>query len=262
MDVDATEEEGEHEVFIMDAPQSITDEDVKEFFEGCGKITNIKWLSKDGQFTGKGFVKFSSKSAIAKAVALSGQECAGSAITIQEPRNPASNASGPAGPSNTVFMGNISDQCTEDDIRTLFKDCGEISEIRWGSKDGVFAGFGFCEFVDTDAPIKAVELTGTEICGREIRLDVAAGRRDGARGGRGGRGGFGDRGGRGGRGRGGFGDRGGRGGFGDRGGRGSFGGRGGRGGFGDRGGRGGRGGFGGDRGGRGRGGPRGAHKRF
>lgn len=96
-------------------------------------------------------------------------------------------------------------------------------------EDGRPKGFAHVEFETHEAAKAALELNGSNLDGRDLRLDLSSGSRGGGFGGRGGRGG--DRGGF----RGGF--RGGdRGGFrgGDRGGRGGFrGGRGGRGGFGN-----------------------------
>jgi len=142
----------------------------------------------------------------------------------------------------TVFIGNLSFNIQDENIKEVFADCGEVIDIRWVSdkETGAFKGFGFVEFAEVEGAKAALNHIGESVLGREIRIDPATNKP-----GPGGRGGF-----RGGRGddRGGF--RGGRGG--DRGGfRGGF--RGGRGDGGFRGGRGGdRGGFRG-----GRGGPRG-----
>lgn len=95
-------------------------------------------------------------------------------------------------------------------------------------EDGRPKGFAHIEFESHDAAKSALDLNGSDLDGRALRLDLSSGSRGGGSGFGGGRGRSGDRGGfRGGRG--GFGDRG----FGDRGGRGGRGGfRGGRGGFG------------------------------
>ena len=136
--------------------------------------------------------------------------------------------------SDTLFVGNISFEATNDLVSEAFAECGSIMSVRLPTdmETGAPKGFGYVQFSSVDEARAALEsMNGAEIAGRNIRLDFSTPRStDGSRGGRG-RGGFNDRGGRGGgRGRGGFGDRGGRGGgrggF-DRGGRG--GGRGGRG---------------------------------
>ena len=130
----------------------------------------------------------------------------------------------------SVFVGNLPFSATEEDLKSLFAECGDIEGARIATdrETGRARGFGYIDFADEESVDKAMKLTGSDLNGREIRVDFGR-----ARGERpaGGDGGF--RGGRGG-------SRGGRGGFGgDRGGS-----RGGRGGFG-----GGRGGFRGGRGG-------------
>ena len=125
-----------------------------------------------------------------------------------------------------LYVGNLSYQTTEDDLKNMFGQCGTVASCqliidRFTSKS---RGFGFIEMSTDEEAKKAIaELNGKDVDGRALTVNEARPREE--------RGGGGDRGG----------DRGGRGG--DRGGRG-----------GDRGGRGGGGGRGGDRGGRGGGG--------
>jgi len=132
-------------------------------------------------------------------------------------------------------------------LKEIFKDFQGITEVKIARDTNTnrSRGFGFVEFESPELAAKAIALNGTEVNGRNLRLDyqsarAASGSPGRGRGGRGGRGGF-SRGGRGGGFRGGFGaPRGGsRGGAPRGGGRGGFG----RGGFVDRGGFGGRGGF-------------------
>ncbi|KAJ5930586.1 hypothetical protein N7466_006079 [Penicillium verhagenii] len=137
--------------------------------------------------------------------------------------------------SDTLFVGNLPFSATEDALRDVFGEQGNIMGIRLPTdpESGRPKGFGYVQFGSVEEAQNAhTQLAGTEIDGRPLRLDFSTPRPAG-----GDRGGFGGRGG----GRGGFGGRGGGGGFGGRGGgrgRGGFGGRGGgdRGGFGGRGG--------------------------
>lgn len=131
-------------------------------------------------------------------------------------------------PSNTLFIGNLSFDCTNETIQEVFAEYGNVTRVSLPTDrdSGALKGFGYVDYGSQEEATAALEaLQGQDVAGRPLRVDFAAPRDD--NGGGGGRGGFG--GGRGG-------GRGGRGGFGDRGGRG--GGRGG-GGFGGRGGRGG-----------------------
>ena len=59
-------------------------------------------------------------------------------------------------------------------MKEFFKDCGEVSSIRWvtDKETGDFKGCGFVEFADPDAALdKAAALNGTDLMGRQIRLD-------------------------------------------------------------------------------------------
>ena len=73
----------------------------------------------------------------------------------------------------TVFLGNVSYDIGDEHVSELFIDCGEISDIRWVEKDGVFKGCGFVEFVNDDSVDKAVMLNGTTLLGRKMRIDYA-----------------------------------------------------------------------------------------
>jgi len=145
-------------------------------------------------------------------------------------------------PTDTLFLGNLSFECTSDDVTDAFSPHGTIMSVRLPTDrdTGAPKGFGYVTFSSVEEASGALEaMQGGYIARRAVRLDYSQPRQNngdsparGGFGGRGGsRGGFGGRG----RGRGDFGGRGGgRGGFGGRGG--ARGGRGGstnRGGFGD-----------------------------
>jgi len=181
-------------------------------------------------------VNFKDAATVAKAKVAHGSQFQGRPIVVRASTDPmperAPDARGPRpqqeGEGSTVFVGGLSFQSTQESVEAFFGKCGKIKAVRIAmGDDGRPKGFAHVEYESADSVKKAIELSGQDLDGRNIRVDVA-----GAKGGNSGHGGF----------------RGGRGGF--RGGRGGF--RGGdHGGFrGDRrGGRGGRGGFRGGRGG-------------
>lgn len=111
-----------------------------------------------------------------------------------------------------IYVGNLSYQTTEDDLRQAFATYGEITSLNI-VKDkfsGDSRGFGFVEMADDTAGQNAInELNGTDLNGRNLRVSEAKPRQDSRGGGGGGRrGGGGGGGGRGG----GYGGGGGRGG--------------------------------------------------
>lgn len=89
-----------------------------------------------------------------------------------------------------LFVGNMSFQTTESDLRTLFEPFGEITRIHMvhDRETGQPRGFAFVEIADDAEAAKAIStLNGKEVAGRALKVNEATPRPD--RGGSGG-GGF------------------------------------------------------------------------
>jgi len=96
-----------------------------------------------------------------------------------------------------LYVGNLSFDTNEDDVRELFSQFGDVTSVALiNDRDtGRPRGFGFVEFADSSAAQKAIdELNGKEFGGRNLNVNEAREREP-----RGGGGGGGGRGGRGGR---------------------------------------------------------------
>ena len=134
-----------------------------------------------------------------------------------------------------IYVGNLPYSSTEDEVRELFGQYGEVVScaLPTDRETGRPRGFGFVEMSDEDGRKAIDALDGQDFGGRQLRVNEARPRED-RRGGGGGGGyrGGGGGGGYGGGGGGGYGGGGGRGGggYGGGGGRGDYGGGGGRGG--------------------------------
>lgn len=92
-----------------------------------------------------------------------------------------------------IYVGNLSFNATEDDIRQAFAAYGQVStaSIVKDKFTGQSRGFGFVEMPDaTEAQAAIAGLNGKEIQGRALTVNEARPRTEGGPGG-GGRGGFG-----------------------------------------------------------------------
>ena len=89
-----------------------------------------------------------------------------------------------------IYVGNLSYDTTEDDLRALFSQHGEVSDLHLPTdrETGRPRGFAFVEMPDDGQAQAAMDaLNGKDVGGRELTVNKARERSEG--GGRGGRGG-------------------------------------------------------------------------
>jgi hypothetical protein len=80
-----------------------------------------------------------------------------------------------------VFVGGVSMYASEDDLMRVFETAGTVVALRWGvdrRAGNKFKGFVHVEFSHTSAVPLAVSKTGTDVCGRNIRVSAARGPSD------------------------------------------------------------------------------------
>ena len=91
-----------------------------------------------------------------------------------------------------IYVGNLSHECTEDDLRTAFGAHGEVSSVAIirDKMSGKSRGFGFVEMPDKNQATAAIQVMNLqEIRGRAITANEARPKGEGGGGGRGGFGG-------------------------------------------------------------------------
>jgi len=78
--------------------------------------------------------------------------------------------------TTNLYVGNLSYDTTEDTLRTLFGEFGEVESARviTDRYTGRSKGFAFVEMSAADAAQEAIDsLNGKSVDGREIRVDKA-----------------------------------------------------------------------------------------
>jgi RNA recognition motif-containing protein len=76
----------------------------------------------------------------------------------------------------TIYIGNLSFQATEEDLREVFAEYGKVSRVSLPTdrETGRKRGFAFVEMEDEEKEdIAIAELDGAEWLGREIRVNKA-----------------------------------------------------------------------------------------
>lgn len=91
-----------------------------------------------------------------------------------------------------LYVGNLSYEATETQVRSLFSEYGEIESIAMiNDRDsGRFRGFCFVEMADAAADAAIKGLDGVDVDGRSLRVNEAQPREDRGGGGRRGGGGY------------------------------------------------------------------------
>jgi len=77
---------------------------------------------------------------------------------------------------NNIFVGNLSSDATEQDIRTIFEKHGTVDRLRMMTdrETGQPRGFAFVEMTDDAVAEQATKaLDGTELNGRVIHVNPA-----------------------------------------------------------------------------------------
>jgi len=156
-------------VFISNLDYNIDEATVTDFFRDCGPIRNIRWSEKNGEFFCKGVVEFESPLAAQKAVAKSGQMLMGKTLNAEISNPPGRKKTA----ENTIFVGNLPFDATEDEIRSFAEGCGAIKSVRT-VKDRLThrpKGYGFVEFFDKESAANFVkDKAGAQLRGRPVRL--------------------------------------------------------------------------------------------
>lgn len=91
-----------------------------------------------------------------------------------------------------MYVGNLSFDATEDSVRELFAEYGNIESVAWitDRDSGRFRGFCFVE-MDAAAATKAISaLDGKDVDGRSLKVNEARPREERGGGGRRGGGGY------------------------------------------------------------------------
>ena len=89
----------------------------------------------------------------------------------------------------TIYVGNLSFQATEEDLREVFAEYGKVSRVSLPTdrETGRKRGFAFVEMEEDAQEDQAIsELDGAEWLGREIRVNKAKPREESGGGGGGG----------------------------------------------------------------------------
>jgi RNA recognition motif-containing protein len=161
--------EKHYEVFIDNFPVVGQDE-IKEYFNQIDENLKVKLLSRNGKFTGKGFLKFNTKKEAETFLKENSKLKINNQRLNMRMINPDDNTADKSTNNGnnsfyTAFLGNLPTTITDDKVKKLFKG---ISKIRlMTNKEGKSKGFGYVDFKSEEdlekALSKKVVLDGKEV---------------------------------------------------------------------------------------------------
>ncbi|CAO2826154.1 unnamed protein product [Amaranthus hypochondriacus] len=172
-------------VYVGGMPYSSTEDDIWNYFDYCGTITDIDCMKfpESGKFRGIAIISFKTEEAAKKALALDGSDMDGLYLKIQPYKTTRTVKLPDFSPRiiegyNRVYAGNLSWDITENDLRMLFSDCN-ISSIRFGEdkETGEFKGYAHVDFSDKSSLTKALQLDQKLVCGRPVKISCAVPRK-------------------------------------------------------------------------------------
>ncbi|KAK0592760.1 hypothetical protein LWI29_024934 [Acer saccharum] len=169
-------------VYVGGIPYSSTENDIKRNFESCGTIDEIDCMTfpDSGRFRGIAIITFRTEGAAKRALALDGSEMDGLLLKIQPYKSTTrviktyDFAPRIVEGYNRIYIGNLSWDVTEEDLRKLFSDC-KINSIRFGmnKETGEFRGYAHVDFSDSLSLTMALKLDQEIVCGRPVKISCA-----------------------------------------------------------------------------------------
>lgn len=165
-------------VYVGGIPYYSSEDDIRSYFEGCGTITEIDCMTfpESGKFRGIAIVGFKTEAAAKRALALDGSDMGGLFLKIQPYKATRATKKSEFAPPivegyNRIYIGNLSWDITEDDVRKFFSDCN-ISSIRFGmdKETGEFRGYAHVDFSDNLSMTMAIKLNQQVLCGRPVKI--------------------------------------------------------------------------------------------
>jgi nucleolin len=166
-------------LYIGNLGWDTSNEDLQECFSKFGETSEcyVVFDRNTGESRGFGFVTYANEAEARDAVAsMDGVELDGRRIkvAISKPKPFAESAD--SGDACKVYVGNLGYDTTADRIEEIFASCGTVSDVNLliDRESGNSRGFAFVTFASPqDAQAAVDNLNGTNIDGRDIRVNVS-----------------------------------------------------------------------------------------
>ncbi|XP_014613977.1 PREDICTED: nucleolar protein 12-like [Polistes canadensis] len=175
-------------IFISNIPKQVTKEEIRKLFKKFGEIESIRVrsvipidlkMSKKVAAIKKKihpkvetiimFIIYKLEEGAKKATSMNGKQLKGNYLKVDIVDK---NSRIKPDEKKAVFLGNLPFTIQDNDLWEHFKPCGEIHSVRLikNKKLGIGKGIGYVNFKNEDSVSLALELNGSTLLNREIRV--------------------------------------------------------------------------------------------
>lgn len=175
----ASRKSGLGNIYIKGLAKAVNNQQLNDTFAQFGHILSCKVETEDnGESKGFGYVHFEEeKSAKAAIEQVNGKQIADKVVFVgpfQSRRERAQATGGKEIAYTNVYIKNLEQSVTEEQLKELFKSYGTITSIFIAKENALSRGFGFINFEDHEAAKKAVEeMNGKNINGKQLYVGRA-----------------------------------------------------------------------------------------
>lgn len=177
------------DVFVSGLPYSANEDDIRNFFDGCGDIASLRapTYQDSGRLRGYAHITFKDEECIKKALEKDGQYIEDRFISVERAKAPGANTkkakigTRPAGCS-TLYIRNLPYDTDEETVKTAFSRFGNVLSVRlarWNHTNNL-KGFGYVQFehgYSAESAVKEYEKSidngknAIQVGGRSVTLD-------------------------------------------------------------------------------------------
>lgn len=179
-------EKTERTVFVGNLSVTATRKELKKLFKQHGEVETVRIRSvptKDPKQPKKvalikkefhaeretmnAYVVFKSKESAGKAMQSNGTEFGGFHIRVDMAANSTQHDH-----KNSLFIGNLSFACKEEELRAHFSECGNVANVRLvrDKASGLGKGFGYVTFQDHGSVMLGLKMNGSQLNDRPLRV--------------------------------------------------------------------------------------------
>ncbi|KAK4688382.1 squamous cell carcinoma antigen recognized by T-cells 3, partial [Tremellales sp. Uapishka_1] len=163
-------------LFVANFPKDMDDAGIRALISPYGTILETRWPSKKYAESRRFcYVTMASPSSAEKALELHGtQPTPGFGLTVLI-SDPSAKIKRSDAANSTLFVGGLTAQTTEADVRQLFEVYGNVRNVKlgWNREKNVSRGFAFVDMSSEDEAKAAQTVHGTSYKGKYLKVEIS-----------------------------------------------------------------------------------------